>query len=83
MLAVLEYVLKFVNIFFLLYLMVYATYLLGSVVTGAWKLYYTNKMRRIKNEIRHTTYFPVSVLVPAYNEEVTIVYSIESRLRLD
>lgn len=83
MLAVLEYVLKFVNIFFLLYLMVYATYLLGSVVTGAWKLYYTNKMRRIKNEIRHTTYFPVSVLVPAYNEEVTIVDSIESLLRLD
>ena len=83
MLAVLEYILKFVNIFFLLYLMVYATYLLGSVVTGAWTLYYTNKMRRIKNEIRHTTYFPVSVLVPAYNEEVTIVDSIESLLRLD
>lgn len=83
MLAVLEYVLKFVNVFFLLYLMVYATYLLGSVLTGAWKLYYTNKMRRIKNEIRHNTYFPVSVLVPAYNEEVTIVDSIESLLRLD
>lgn len=83
MLGILEYVLKFINGFFLLYLMIYATYLLCSILVGAWKLYETNKMRRIRNEIRHDYYFPVSILVPAYNEEVTIVDSIESLLKLD
>ena len=40
-------------------------------------------MRRIKNEIKHDFYFPVSILVPAYNEEITIVDNVESLLRLD
>lgn len=83
MIGVLEYVLKFVNWFFLIYLMIYATYLLLSVGVGAWELYYENKRRRIKNGIKHDFYFPVSILVPAYNEEVTIVDSIESLLKLD
>lgn len=83
MLGVLENLLDYVNIFFLVYLMVYATYLLCSVVVGAWELYDANRMRRIKNEIRHDFYFPVSILVPAYNEEVTIVDSVESLLKLE
>ena len=83
MLAVLEFGLKLINWFFLIYLMIYATYLLLSVGVGAWDLYYANKMRAIKNEIKHDYYFPVSILVPAYNEEVTIVDSIESLLKLD
>lgn len=83
MLGILEHALKFVNWFFLFYLMIYATYLLLSVGVGAWELYYANKRRRIKNEIKHDFYFPVSILVPAYNEEVTIVDSIESLLKLD
>lgn len=83
MLGILEHALKFVNWFFLFYLMIYATYLLLSVGVGAWDPYYANKRRRIKNEIKHDFYFPVSILVPAYNEEVTIVDSIESLLKLD
>lgn len=83
MIGIVEYLLKIINWFFLFYLMIYATYLLCSVTTGAWKLYYSGKMRRINNEIRHEFYFPVSILVPAYNEEVTIVDSIESLLCLN
>lgn len=77
------HILKYINIFFLIYLLFYATYLFLSVVVGAWNLYKLNKMRQIKNEIKHEYYFPVSILVPAYNEEVTIVDSIESLLYLD
>lgn len=77
------YILKYVNIFFSIYIMFYATYLFLSVVVGAWNLYKLNKMRQIKNEIKHEYYFPVSILVPAYNEEVTIIDSIESLLYLD
>ena len=71
------------SIFFLIYLLIYATYLFLSVAVGAWQLYHMDKMRTIKNELKHDFYFPVSILVPAYNEEVTIMDSVESLLKLD
>lgn len=40
-------------------------------------------MLRIKNELKHEFYFPISILVPAYNEAVTILDSVESLLNLD
>lgn len=75
--------LDFAAAFFILYLTLYATYLFLSVAVGAWRLYHRDRMRRIKNELKHQFYFPVSVLVPAYNEEVTILDSVESLLDLD
>lgn len=72
-----------VGVFFIIYLILYATYLLFSVAVGAWKLYQRDQMQRIRNELKHDYYVPVSVLVPAYNEEVTIVDSIKSLLQLD
>jgi len=72
-----------VGVFFFLYLVFYASYLFLSVTVGAWQLYNQDRMRRIKNELKHPFYFPVSVLVPAYNEEVTILDSVESLLNLD
>lgn len=75
--------LKGVGVFFLLYLLFYASYLFLSVALGAWRLYHMDKMRRIKNELKHEFYFPVSILVPAHNEEVTILDSIHSLLDLD
>lgn len=77
------HVLEGVGVFFFLYLVVYVSYLFLSVAVGAWKLYNWERMRRIKNELKHPFYFPVSVLVPAYNEEVTILDSVESLLNLD
>ncbi|MBO6158092.1 MAG: glycosyltransferase family 2 protein [Firmicutes bacterium] len=76
-------ILHIAQIFFLIYLLCYATYLFLSVAVGAWKLYYADKMRTIHNELKHDYYFPVSILVPAYNEEVTILDSVESLLNLD
>ena len=72
-----------VGIFFLVYLLLYATYLFLSVAAGAWRLYQTDRMRRIKNELKHEYYFPVSILVPSHNEEVTILDSIQSLLELN
>lgn len=74
---------KIVSLFFFLYLLCYASFLFFSVIKGAWKLYYDDKKRRIKNELKHEFYFPVSILVPCYNEEVTILDSIDSLLNLD
>lgn len=72
-----------VALFFLIYLTVYATYLFFSVATGALALYRQNKMLHIKNELKHNYYFPVSLLVPAYNEEVTILENVRSLLNLE
>ncbi len=76
-------ILDFAAVFFLFYLLLYASYLFLSVAVGAWRLYSQQKMRSINNELRHDYYFPISILVPAYNEDVTIVEGIESLLRLD
>lgn len=70
-------------VFFLLYLLLYASYLFLSVTVGAWKLYHVERMRSIGNELKHEFYFPVSILVPAYNEEVTILDGVKSLLELD
>lgn len=70
-------------IFFLIYMVLYATYLFASVAVGAFRLYKLDRMRTIKNEIKHEYYFPVSILVPAYNEEVTILDTVKSLMHLD
>ncbi len=72
-----------VGTFFLLYLILYATYLFLSVLVGAWRLYQHDRMAQIRNELRHDYYVPISVLVPAYNEEVTIVDSVRSLMELN
>ena len=62
--------------------MLYASYLFFSVTVGAWRLYQRDKRQRIRNELKHDYYVPVSVLVPACNEEVTIADSVKSLLNL-
>ena len=74
--------LRGVGVFFLIYLMLYASYLFFSVTVGAWRLYQRDKRQRIRNELKHDYYVPVSVLVPACNEEVTIADSVKSLLNL-
>ncbi len=76
-------ILRVVEVFFLLYLLFYASYLFLSVAIGAWRLYKLDRMRAIKNELKHDFYFPVSILVPAHNEGVTILDNVKSLLELD
>ncbi|MHC1683895.1 MAG: glycosyltransferase [Clostridiaceae bacterium] len=72
-----------VGIFFLLYLFIYTSYLLLSVIVGGWHLYQRDRMIRLRNELKHDYYVPISILVAAYNEEVTIVDSVKSLSELD
>lgn len=78
-----ELFLEGVGVFYLIYLLLYTTYLFISVLIGAWQLYKKDQMTMIKNQLKHQYYVPISLLVPAYNEEVTIVDSIHSLLELD
>lgn len=79
----LELFLDAVAVFYIIYLLVYASYLFFSVALGAVRLYQRDRMMQIKNELKNDFYFPVSILVPAYNEEVTILDSVKSLLDLD
>jgi len=83
MINIVSQILRAVEIFFLIYLLLYASYLFLSVAAGAWRLYRTDRMRTVKNELKHGFYFPVSILVPAFNEEITILDNVESLLDLD
>lgn len=72
-----------VGVFYLIYLLVYTSYLFLSVTIGAWQLYKRDRMLKFRNELKHDYYVPVSILVAAHNEEVTIVDSIKSLLELN
>lgn len=77
-----EHFLDYVGIFYLLYLLFYSIYLFSSIIAGGVQLHRKNRMMRIRNELKHDYYLPVSIIVPAYNEEVTIVDAIISMLKL-
>lgn len=79
----LENLVETIGHFFLVYMLIYTTYLIITVLYGALQLYTQDRMVRFRNELKHGYYVPISLLVPAYNEEITIVDSVRSLLNLD
>lgn len=75
--------LNYVGVFFIIYLVVYSSFLFFSVIIGSVGLYKRRRLRRLKNELDEDYYIPISILVPAYNEEVTVVDTVRSLLKLD
>ena len=69
--------------FFILYLVGYATFLFLSVSVGSSILNRRKREARYRSHIARDCYVPVSLLVPAHNEGVTIVESVRSLLTLD
>lgn len=82
-LGTVQTLLAFFEIFFVIYLVGYSTFLFASVVVGGNEVFEGIKRKRLRNEIHHDYYVPVSIIVPAYNEEVTITDTIRSLLNLD
>jgi len=74
--------LYFVSIFYIAYLIVFAAFSFMAVVIGSYRLYIMDIMIRYKNKLSHED-LPVSVILPAYNEDVTVVDSVNSLLALD
>ncbi|MBC8530682.1 glycosyltransferase family 2 protein [Gehongia tenuis] len=72
-----------VEIFFVLYLLGYSTFLFLSVFQGSSTLYQNRRREQLENSIHHDFYIPVSILVPAHNEEVTIVDTVSTLLEQD
>lgn len=76
-------VLTCVNVFFVLYMVGYATFLFLAVVIGSSELYRKRQQEILKNTLHKDYYIPVSIIVPAYNEEVTVVETVKSLLSLE
>lgn len=80
---VVKFFFDIVGIFFLIYLIGYSTFLLLSVIVGSSELYRKRRQEKLKNVLLDNYYVPVSIIVPAYNEEVTVVQTVQSLLYLD
>ena len=72
-----------VEAFFILYMILYSSFLFLSVAVGSSDLYALKRRKRLENELSNDYYVPVSILVPAHNEEVTIEATVRSLLALD
>ena len=75
--------LEWVGYFFIAYLIGYSTFLFLSVVVGSLDLYKRNRQEKFKSILPTDYYLPISIIVPAYNEEVTVVDTVRSLLALD
>jgi len=72
-----------VNVFFVIYLIGYSSFLFLAVVIGSSELYQKRRQDKLKHTLLQNYYIPVSIIVPAYNEEVTVVETVRSLLALD
>ena len=75
-------ILYYVEFFFFFYMIGYSTFLFLSVIVGGNELFEDIKKNKLRNVIQHDYYVPVSIIVPAYNEEVTILETIHSLSQL-
>ncbi|MCL2865383.1 MAG: glycosyltransferase family 2 protein [Lachnospiraceae bacterium] len=74
--------LYYVSIFYIVYLIIFATFSFFAIIVGAYRLYVDDRILKFKNKLNHDD-LPISILIPAYNESVTVVNSVNSLLNLD
>ena len=75
--------LDYVGYFFTIYLIGYASILFFSVAIGSTVLYNNRKYEKFKNDLKHEYYVPISIVVPAHDEDVTIIGTVKSLLNID
>ena len=72
-----------VGYFFIVYLIGYSTFLFLSVIVGSLDLYKHHRQEQFKSILPSDYYVPISIIVPAYNEEITVVDTVRSLLTLE
>lgn len=78
-----ERFMEIVAIIFISYMFLYTTFLFLAVLVGAVRLQEKDQKIKMKNEIKHDYYMPISIIIPAYNEEIVIIDSIKALLKVD
>ena len=71
-----------VSVFYVIYLIIFSAFSFLAIIIGAYKLHFDARMRKFRNKMEYDD-LPVSIIVPAYNESVSIVKSVHSLLELD
>lgn len=66
------------SLFISIYMFLYAAYTVGSSLFAYWKLQKYHTEKKLFNRIRDDFYLPISIIIPAYNEERTILTTIEN-----
>lgn len=82
----LENIIDYINVAFMYYIFIYAVIFFISTIYAMISLQEAKERKKYSNNIRiknKANYIPISVLVPAYNEEETVVQCIDSLLSLD
>lgn len=72
-----------VGVFFIIYLIGYSTFLFLSVLSGSLELYKNRRQEKLKSILPFDYTIPITVIVPAYNEDITIVDTVQSLLALE
>ncbi len=82
----LEFLVDSINNFFMIYIAIYAIIFFISTLSAIFVIEKNQSYRKYQYEIdskNEDSLLPISILVPAYNEEQTIIDCIESNLYLD
>lgn len=80
MIEIVKTVYSWIETFFLVYLLVYTVFLIASVTVGAVSLHEKKRRNAMYNYLQSEYYIPISVIVPAFNEELTVADSVKSLL---
>lgn len=82
----LKLIIDYLNIFFMYYILIYAGVFFISTIFSVLELNEDKRKRKYLNALSiksEDNYIPISILVPAYNEEQTVLDCIDSLLYLD
>lgn len=71
------------GMFFTAYLIGYTSYITIGGIVSLRKLRENRLRERMENELDHAFFFPVSILVPAYNEASNILTTVNHLLKMD
>ena len=82
MIEAIDIFLKAIGVFFIIYMIGYSTFLFLSVLVGSSELYKTYRRKCLKNFFPNDYFVPITIVVPAYNEEITVVKRLSPCLSL-
>ncbi len=71
------------NYFFFFYLIIYATILLITNIYGSITMYNYRRKEMLHNQLEEDFYLPISIIVPAFNENECLIQTVKNLLKLD
>ncbi|MCR5283895.1 MAG: glycosyltransferase [Lachnospiraceae bacterium] len=77
------YYVVYFNIFIAIYLLIYTIFLMVNMVYGALHILRSVRLERLHNVLEHDFYYPISIMIPLYNEGKTGLQTVDNVLKQD